>query len=60
MSDDFGLLTDNEHAFVHAYTEKIRREERDRIVTLLETLIGDSEAAIYVDEFIALIKGDTE
>ena len=34
------------------------RAERERIIALLENLIGDREAAIYVDEFIALIKED--
>jgi hypothetical protein len=32
------------------------RAERERIIALLENLIGDREAAIYIDEFIALIK----
>ena len=29
--------------------------ERERITALLQNLIGDSEKAIYVDEFIELI-----
>lgn len=37
-----------------------RSDERERIIALLKTLIGDSEAAIYVDEFIALIKGENK
>ena len=41
-----------------AWLEGEIRGERERIIALLENLIGDREAAIYVDEFITLIKGD--
>lgn len=36
MNDDFGLLNDKEQAFVDAYTEKVRKQERERIIELLE------------------------
>jgi hypothetical protein len=35
MGDEFGLLTDKEQAFVDSYTEKICKQERERIIALL-------------------------
>ena len=34
ITDNFGLLNDREEAFINAFKEGIRREERERIIAL--------------------------
>ena len=63
MSDEFGILTDKEQAFVDAYAEKIRKEERERIIALLEAV--DDELGIFavgwtMQEIAELVKGENE
>ena len=60
MTDDFGLLNDKEQAFVDAYTEKIRTQERNRIIRIIENAIIDSEGYCHADTVIATIKGENE
>lgn len=43
---------------INAFADYVREQERERIIALLQNIIGDSEKAIYVDEFIKLIKGE--
>ena len=58
MDEDFGLLNDKERAFVDAYTEKIRAQERERIIALIEAKDEWHYAFSDVSDIIALIKGE--
>ena len=58
--DEFGILTEAEIKFVQAHNENIRREERERIIALIE----NTEHSFWVDcrpsELIARINGGNE
>lgn len=71
MDYNWGLLNEKEEAFVDAYTEKIRKEERERIIALLGTCpcgcpidkceCGCGEEPEFTrNELLALIKGENE
>lgn len=69
MTDNFGLLNDREEAFINAFKEGIRREERERIISLLDaehseyTYQHQENKKAYIDDCaacfaIAIIKGE--
>lgn len=70
MDDDFGLLNEKEKAFVDSFTEKIRNQERERILEALGTCpckcpqdnceCGCGEEPEFTrNELIWIIKGET-
>jgi len=64
MTDNFGLLNDREEAFINAFKEGIRREERNRIIALLEAerwelpdgMPAGGEVYMPIEQAIAIIK----
>lgn len=57
--DEFGILTEAEVKFVQAHDENVRREERMRIVKLLEAQgLEYRPLAEYPGNLIALVLGD--